>query len=93
MIHVRRSYAKAIPIFTILSYFFVISATGKVKVTLPIDDDSLAMVKVKPARLLIPDESIRFDKIVSFEQSLDCVTRAGFDSQKVVTLYLCLPSV
>ena len=84
---------KPFPYLQYFLSFFVISATGKVKVTLPIDDDSLAMVKVKPARLLIPDESIRSDKIVSFEQLLDCVTRAGFDSQKVVTLYLCLPSV
>ena len=50
----------------------MISATGEVTVTLPIDDDSLAMVKVKPARLLIPEESIQSDKIVSFEQLLGC---------------------
>ena len=86
-------YKKHSCIYNTFLLFFVISATGQVTVTLPIDDDSLAMVKVKPARLLIPEESIQSDKIVSFEQLLGCVTRAGFDSQKVVTLYFCLPSV
>ena len=70
----------------------MISATGQVTVTLIMDDDDSAIGKVKPTSLSIPEDSLRADKIVSFGQLLDCF-RAGFDSQKMVTLYLCLPSV
>ena len=67
MIHVHCSYTKTICIFTILSYFFVISATGQFTVTLPIDDDSLAMVKVNLQGCLYLRNLYDLIKIVSFE--------------------------
>ena len=87
--------AHVIKSFTYLQYFITFlwfQPTGQDTVTLLMVDDDSAIVKVKPTSLVIPEESLQADKIVSFGQLLDCFS-AGFDSQKVVTLYLCLPSV
>ena len=49
----------------------VISATGQVTVSLLIDDGVSAIVKVKPASLVIPEESIRADEVASSGHLLD----------------------
>ena len=79
-------YTKHSCIYNTFLLFFVISATGQVTVTLPIDIDSLAMVKVNLQGCLYQRNLYDLIKIASFEQLLNCDTRAGFDSRKVVTL-------